>query len=651
MKNSIEENARSSLNSVKNKESKPKKRRQSILQAFSSVTNNLNFVSRRDEAFDETPPLRPVLRKGSNIQTPTLKNSPSDLRPASRSSSENDIKSTKLTRAKSQRFRSPQTPTNNHKMQDFIYIEEEEEVDIEEVQKKQEEEEEAKIRSKAKLLLKELKEKGQVEDESKKQVISEILLKRLSSNQDLRKSNFVKRKTGGEYKKDDLKLAFLEIQDGISKEQERIEQELERQKQEKSEQDEIVSIEKIKQQQEPTPLKSKAKSEENLSCKTESVISSSLNTFESPQLIGMTKSNVSDSLSSLGKDAFSPRSDDSKGSNHSESSGEKRKLTTQEKIFIACYTDDYSTLLSLFEENPHFDVNKLQNKTTLLHAAASNNCADIIELLIEKGADINILDYLDRTPLHVAASNGNYEASITLLGKGGSKVNLRDCYGFSPLFLAIKNHYFSIAEDLILFNGDVNFKKQDGSTILHDCLVTNNIKSLKFLLGLDLKNLIHNPKDSNGETPILKAVHADNFQIVKYYLSKCQNDIKLLAQNSIGQNVFHASAKKNSYKTLMHILSIDPSVTTLINQQDLTKRKSAPIHLAIQSSSDEVFKILLANNCDINIKDGRGNTPLHIAYQTQNYKFGNILIKMGANENVKNHDGMTPKKLKRISEK
>ena len=318
----------------------------------------------------------------------------------------------------------------------------------------------------------------------------------------------------------------------------------EKEEEEEEEKKEIlIEIEEIKKEElnfESIPLKLKAKSDENLlqTSSSKNSLTNSSNTLESPKSNNFTKSNVSDSLCSIGKDVFSPRSDDSKSSSHSvELSDEKtKKLSTKEKFFVACYTGDYETLLSLFEENPEIDINKIQNKTTLLHAAAANNCSDIIELLLNKGGNINVLDSLERTPLHVAVSNGNYEASITLLGQGTCRVNSRDCYGYSPLFLAIKNHNFEIAEDLILFNGDINFKRQDGSTVLHDCLSTNNMKSLKFLLDLNLKNLFLNPKDSNGETPLMKGIAADHIQIVKYFHSRCQKDLKLLSQNSNGQN-------------------------------------------------------------------------------------------------------------------
>ena len=54
------------------------------------------------------------------------------------------------------------------------------------------------------------------------------------------------------------------------------------------------------------------------------------------------------------------------------------------------------------------DVNALNNdKSTPLHWAASNNSnADVVKVLIEKGADVNALNNDKSTPLHQAAFTG-----------------------------------------------------------------------------------------------------------------------------------------------------------------------------------------------------------------------------------------------------
>lgn len=62
----------------------------------------------------------------------------------------------------------------------------------------------------------------------------------------------------------------------------------------------------------------------------------------------------------------------------------------------------------------------------------------IVLLLLQKGANPNILNSLLRTPLHLAADYGSIKIIKALL-KGGALVNVQDGRGFTPLHTAIKS--------------------------------------------------------------------------------------------------------------------------------------------------------------------------------------------------------------------
>jgi ankyrin repeat protein len=379
----------------------------------------------------------------------------------------------------------------------------------------------------------------------------------------------------------------------------------------------------------------------------------------SPQVSGVSVTMdtlmISEATSPIGEEICSrdtsPRSD----SATSDISEEKSTMEVRvggsiiKKMFHSCLIGDFETLKKICEEHPDVDVNTIENKTSMLHSATIKNHYEIIELLVSKGANINILDSMERTPLHLAVSNGSKESVLTLLGSG-CKVNERDKYGYSPMFVAVKFHKFDIADDLLLFNSDLNFKKIDGSTILHNCASHGNTKALEYLLKLPFNKLIINPKDSNGDTPFLKAIFHDELDFLTYFIQEKKSEIKFNSQNSLGQNIFHLAARKNSFKTLIYILSIDnASVINLINLPDSTSRKSCPIHVAIQNSSSEVFQILISNGVDINVKDSKGNTPLHYAIQNENIMYATVLLK-GKAKQLKNNEGLTPKKMKKFLE-
>ncbi|MCE9553204.1 MAG: ankyrin repeat domain-containing protein [Planctomycetes bacterium] len=70
--------------------------------------------------------------------------------------------------------------------------------------------------------------------------------------------------------------------------------------------------------------------------------------------------------------------------------------------------------------------------TTLIHAASYDGEADIAELLIQLGADVNARETNGRTPLHHAAYNGHLDV-IDVLVRNGADLVAKDNSGMTPL--------------------------------------------------------------------------------------------------------------------------------------------------------------------------------------------------------------------------
>lgn len=83
------------------------------------------------------------------------------------------------------------------------------------------------------------------------------------------------------------------------------------------------------------------------------------------------------------------------------------------------------------------DVNQPDNDTVyLLHWAAINNRREIIKLLIEKGAIVNVVGGdLQSTPLHWAVRQGHLAATVLLM-KNGADPNLLDAEGSGSFSLS-----------------------------------------------------------------------------------------------------------------------------------------------------------------------------------------------------------------------
>ena len=72
----------------------------------------------------------------------------------------------------------------------------------------------------------------------------------------------------------------------------------------------------------------------------------------------------------------------------------------------------------------------------------NNSNAEVVKILIEKGASVNALDGNKQTPLHKAAYNNSNAEVVKILIEKGASVNALD-YGLNKI-LSIKQHIITV---------------------------------------------------------------------------------------------------------------------------------------------------------------------------------------------------------------
>jgi ankyrin repeat protein len=106
-------------------------------------------------------------------------------------------------------------------------------------------------------------------------------------------------------------------------------------------------------------------------------------------------------------------------------------------LHLACFFGHKEVAQALLNQGAEVNaVTENAMKNQPLHAAAAGRRADIVALLLERGANVNAKQHGGWTALHAAAQNGDLEMIQTLLANGAD-TNLRADNNQTPLDLAL----------------------------------------------------------------------------------------------------------------------------------------------------------------------------------------------------------------------
>jgi ankyrin repeat protein len=210
----------------------------------------------------------------------------------------------------------------------------------------------------------------------------------------------------------------------------------------------------------------------------------------------------------------------------------------------------------------------------------------IVQLLLEKGADLESKSNNGRTPLSWAAEEG-HEAIVQLLLKKGADLESKSNNGRTPLsWAAEEGSEVLVVVQLLLEKGaDVESKSIDGRTPLSWAVQWGHEAIVRLLLenGAELES-----KSNDGHTPLSLAAEQGKEKVVQILLEK---GAKLESKNNDGHT---------------------------------------PLSLAAIKGREMVVEILLENGAELESKSNDGHTPLSLAAEQGQEAVVQILLEKGA---------------------
>lgn len=284
------------------------------------------------------------------------------------------------------------------------------------------------------------------------------------------------------------------------------------------------------------------------------------------------------------------------------------------------------------------DINVIDNDGSNLLINALEECRlDTAKILINKGIDVNFIPEDGISALMIACTMGGNRDQV--------KANLSEST-LARFEMYSQDDFTELVQLLIAKGADVNAKNNEGITALLAAVMANNIDAIKLLIdnGADIT-----ARDNNGLSALYYAVVANNTEAINLLIDKGADVNQKI--------VFGKEGDRKEENTLLSFTVMQD----LINKNTLPEKQQATLdtiqllidlgadvnagfplyYAAFTVKSKEIVQLLLNNGADVNQLLNEASV-LDMLVKHGHYDMIKLFIQNDADINLKNVAGKTP---------
>jgi len=255
------------------------------------------------------------------------------------------------------------------------------------------------------------------------------------------------------------------------------------------------------------------------------------------------------------------------------------------------------------EVNEEFPRQVFENP---LYMAAKKQNPEVIELLLDHGAEINALTAGNMPPLMAAVVHGQVENCKVLLERGAD-AHIRIHTGESMLELAVLNQKLAVVKLLLDHGIDVNMKGSKGGTVI-DAAIRIDHAEVIFIGDMEMQRVV------------------DSFSTTKLDIMRLliDNGINIDARPVDDGTSLHTATYVGDIRTIKILLDAgaDPNIVDDCNRK--------PLWAAVRQDRMDIVRLLLPRTNNINDQVYNGHTCLSTAARWGLKKSVKRLLETGA---------------------
>lgn len=302
------------------------------------------------------------------------------------------------------------------------------------------------------------------------------------------------------------------------------------------------------------------------------------------------------------------------------------------------------------------------NSPLIIIAGVWQGPLEIVRLLLARGVPVNSQNKEGKSALMIAAGKGKLEV-VQLLIEKRVELNLKDSEGATALDLAISQGYAEVGK-LLLAKGATSTSgyKNEAEVLtatknfaLLRATTYRKFKEVEALLGQEANGPDLNSRDRNGNTALMMSVEYSygNYDIMKLLLAKGA-DVNSINEN--GETVLMIAAQRNDSEAVKVLLAQKSPNRAKLSLRN--KRSQTALHLAAAGTHAEIVRLLLGSPpevgassagvdlhpIEVDARDADDRTPLILAANNERSvpnEVIQVLLDKGAQLDLQDNEGNT----------
>ncbi|XP_046578811.1 ankyrin repeat domain-containing protein 50-like [Haliotis rubra] len=272
-------------------------------------------------------------------------------------------------------------------------------------------------------------------------------------------------------------------------------------------------------------------------------------------------------------------------------------------LHLACHRDNVPMVKHILSKHIVGVNCRGMNGRTPVMIAAMYGHRGVLNVLVDDGGDVSLVDSNGENVLHAACRGGSNNMVLHFLSKRIARINNKSGNGQTPLMLAAEGGHRGVFDLLVSKGADLSLKDTSNNNILHMACRGGCVEIVRRVISDNIAGITST--GSNGRTPLMFAAERGHTTVIDVLK---QHGCDLSVTDADRNNLLHIACLGGHDETVLYVLSLD-----LFDINCRGKGGRTPLMVAALAGNRQVFDVLVRKGGDPSLVDDDGNNILHIA--------------------------------------